>query len=65
MIRGLFGLLITFIVTAAILGTLDGRGDGQLRDGDQALLTALSIVGFFIGIAIFPWPRRRLPKFQR
>lgn len=65
LIRGLFGMLITFIATSLILGSLEGRTSGQLQGGDQALVIALSIVGFFVGVAIFPWPRRRLPNFRR
>ena len=61
LIRGVLAWLVMSIIAVVVVSAQSGVPVDQLSGDRQALVNVVGIVSFFLGMRLFPWPRRLDP----
>jgi serine/threonine protein kinase len=62
LIRGVLAWFVVAVIAAVIVSANTGQSIDQLSRPNQDLVNVVGIVSFFLGMWLFPWPRRLDPN---
>jgi len=61
LIRGVLAWLVMSVVATVVIAAASNNPIGNLSGGEEGLVNLVGVVSFFLGLRLFPWPRRLDP----